>query len=72
MQYLPNTVNKATVTREFMLALLFNVRPQKYNYLYNIYKQEKANHTFCHGKIYEVEIKNDYKANISNFISTTK
>ena len=72
LEYLPNSLNKATVTREFLLALLFNVKPDKYYYLYNIYKKQAANKTFTNGKIYEVEVKNDFLNNINSFITTTK
>ena len=51
LQYLPDVLNRATVTRDFLLALLFNIKREK-----------------C----YEVDIKNDYAARISNFISPTK
>ena len=40
MEYLPNSVNKATVTREFLLPFLFNVKPDKYYYLYNTHKKQ--------------------------------
>ena len=72
LQYLPDFVNKATVTREFLLALLFNVTSEKYYYLYSIYKKQKANQSLCNGKIYEVSIKNDYVEKISNFIAPTQ
>ena len=72
LQYLPDVLNRATVTRDFLLALLFNIKREKYYYLYNIYKKQKANQSVCNGKIYEVDIKNDYAARISNFISPTK
>jgi len=70
--YLPDSVNRSTITREFLLALLFNVKREKYYYLYNLYKKEKMNQTLNHGKLYEVNVKTDYAKSISEFISTTK
>ena len=75
LQYLPDVLNRATVTRDFLLALLFNIKREKYYYLYNIYKQQqqqKTNQSVCNGKIYEVDIINNYAARIINFISPTK
>jgi len=40
-QYLPDRINPSTVTRSFLLALLFNVRKEKYLNLYGLYKQKK-------------------------------
>ena len=36
-KYLPDKVNKSTITREFLLSLLFNVRKDKYLHLYTMY-----------------------------------
>lgn len=71
-KYLPNSLNKATVTRSFLLALLFNIKKEKYLYLYNIYKTQKANHSYGSGKVYEIKVTNDYAQNIHQFNTTTK
>ena len=71
-QYLPDTLNKATVTRSFLLALLFNIKKEKYLYLYNIYKTHLANRAYGNGKVYKIKITNDYAKNIYQFINTTK
>ena len=70
-QYLPDTLNKATVTRSFLLALLFNIKKEKY-FLYNIYKTHLANREYGNGKVYGIKITNDYAKNIVQFINTTK
>ena len=72
LEYLPVSVNRTTITREFLLALLFNIKRDKYYYLYNIYKKEAANRSFSGGKVYEVKIKNEFANNIGNFINTIK
>ena len=71
-QYLPDTLNKATVTRSFLLAFFFNIKKVKYLYLYNIYKIHLANRVYYNGKVYEIKITNDYTKNIDQFINTTK
>ncbi len=72
LEYLPDKLNKSTITREFLLALLFNVKKEKYLYLYNLYKTQKINKTYFHGKNYEVNIKKDFVNNLGNFITTSK
>ena len=72
LKYLPDQLNKSTVTREFLLALLFNVRNDKYLNLYNTYKQEKSNRQFCNGKVYKVSITNKFANEISEYSTTTK
>lgn len=72
LEYLPDKLNKSTVTREFLLALLFNVKKEKYLYLYNLYKTQKINRTYFHGKIYEVNIKKDFANNLVKFTTTSK
>lgn len=71
-QFLPDTLNKTTVTRSFLLALLFNIKKEKYLYLYNIYKTHLANRAYGNGKIYEVKVTNNYAQNINQFATTTK
>lgn len=72
LQYLPDKVNKSTVSRSFLLALLFNIRKEKYLKLYNIYKEQKANRAFGNGKVYNIEIRNDFANTISKFTNTSK
>lgn len=50
-QYLPDSVNRSTITRSFPLSLLYNVRKDKYLYLYNIYKKQKANKSYSNGRV---------------------
>ena len=57
---------------DFLLALLFNIKSDKYYYLYNIYKKQKANQSVCNSKIYQVDVKNVCAASINNFIGPTK
>ena len=40
-KYIPDQCNSSTVTRSFLLSLLFNIRRDKYLELYNKYKQKK-------------------------------
>ncbi len=60
------------MTRDFLLALLFNVKREKYAKLYNIYKNQTANNAIGNGKIYQVEVKNIFAENINNFQSSAK
>lgn len=72
LEYLPDKLNRSTITREFLLALLFNVRKEKYLYLYNLYKTQKINQTYFHGKVYEVNIQKDFANTLENFVTTSK
>ena len=72
IKYLPDSVNSSTITSAFLLALLFNIRPEKYQNLYKIYKQQKANKSFFNGKVYEINIMNNFARSMNNFTSTTK
>ena len=49
LEYLPDKLNCSTVTRDFLLALLFNVKKEKYLQLYNLYKNQQINQTYFHG-----------------------
>ena len=72
LEYLPDKLNKSTLTGEFLLTLPFNVKKEKYLYLYNLYKNQKINRTYFHGKIYEVNIKKDFANNLGNYIKMSK
>ena len=72
LEYLPDKLNRSTVTRDFLLALLFNVKKEKYLHLYNLYKNQKINQIFFHWKIYEVNIKKNFTNNLVNFVTTSK
>lgn len=71
-KYLPDQINPTTVTRSFLLALLFNVRRDKYLSLYNSYKEKKKEYSTTNGKIYHISIDKTFLANIKNFSSTNK
>ena len=72
IKYLPGSVNSSTITRSFLLSLHFNIRLEKYQNLYKIYKQQKDNQSFFNGKVYEVNIMNNFAQSMNNFTSTTK
>lgn len=63
-KYLPDSVNRSTITRSFLLSLLYNIRKDKYLYLYNIYKRQKASKSYFNGKVYEINVTQDYANNI--------
>ena len=70
-QYIPDACKPNTVTRSFLLSLLFNVRRDKYLKLYNSYKQAKLEQSTTSGKIYQVEISSEQAAEINKFITTS-
>ena len=72
LEYLPDSLDKSTVTRDFLLVLLFNVKREKYTKLYNIYKTQAANNAIGNRKIYQVKLKNIFAENINNFQSNAK
>ena len=71
-KYLPDKVNKFTITRCFLLSLLFNVHKEKYLSLYNLYKKEKASQSFFCGKVYEIDVTDDFEKNINEFTTIIK
>ena len=71
-KYLPDETNPSTITRSFLFALLFNVRRQKYLNLYTAYKEKKKEYSTTHGKLYKIEINNEFVSHIKNFNPTTK
>ena len=71
-KYLPDKVNPSTVTRSFLLALLFNIRKEKYVALYAGYKDKKRQFSTTRGKIYQVQVNQTYASKIKEFIPTSK
>ena len=43
LEYLPDKLNRSKVTCVFLLALIFNMKKEKYLPLYNLYKNQKIN-----------------------------
>lgn len=72
VKYLPDQVSPSTVTRSFLLALLFNVRKQKYFNIYTAYKDKKKQSSTTGGKLYTVPIAQSFLPHIKNYISSTK
>jgi len=71
-KYLPNQINPSTVTREFLLALLFNVRREKYLDLYKSYKEQKKQNSTTKGKIYQISMDRAFGEKIKNYSSNDK
>lgn len=71
-KYVPTPCNPSTVTRSFLLSLLFNVKRNKYLELYNKYKQKKIENSTSSGKIYEVIVGSSFAAELNNYIPTSK
>ena len=71
-QYLPDQVSPSTITREFLLALLYNIEMEKYLLLYNAYKEKKKQSNTTGGKIYKIVVGNEYIGQLRNYTSTTK
>lgn len=72
IKYIPNNCNPSTITREFLLSLLFNIRREKYLSLYNAYKQKKIEQSTTYGKVYEIGIKSSFANELNNYITTSK
>ena len=70
--YIPDNCNPATVTREFLLSLLFNIKREKYLLLYNKYKRKKIEQSMTTGKIYEIDAQSSFAEQLNKFISTSK
>ena len=71
-KYLPNQINKSTVSHSFLLDLLFNVRRNKYLLLYRNYKEKKKQINTTSGKLYEVSINPSFAEKIQNYSSNDK
>lgn len=70
--YIPDGCNPSTVTRSFLLSLLFNVKREKYLFLYNTYKHKKIEQSTTSGKIYEINANSSFASELNKYISTTK
>ena len=66
-EYIPDGCNPSTVTRSFLLSLLFNVKRNKYLSLYNKYKKIKIEQSTS-GKIYEINAQSEFADEINNYI----
>ena len=62
----------SSVTRDFLLALLFNVRRDKYISLYNTYKEKKKQSSTTSGKIYRIKIEKSFMEQMNNYSSVSK
>ena len=68
LKYLPNKINPSTVTRSFLLALLFNVKKDKYLSLYGLYKKKQKESSTTGGKSYNVSIAQSFLPYIENYV----
>lgn len=71
-EYLPDHINPSTVTRPFLLSLLFHVKKEKYIALYNSYKNRMKQSSTTGGKLYNVPVTESYFAHIQNYVPNTK
>lgn len=71
-KYIPNNCNPTTITRSFILSLLFNVRRDKYLALYETYKKAKLQQSTTNGKIYEININDEYAKELNDFINVNR
>lgn len=69
-KYIPNNCNPNTVTRSFLLSLLFNISRNKYLDLYNSYKKKKIEQSTNSGKIYEIDVNSSFANELNNYITT--
>ena len=70
--YIPDECNPSTVTREFLLSLLFNIKREKYLALYNTYKRKKIEQSTTAGKIYEIDANSSFASQLNRYITTSK
>ena len=70
--YIPDGCNPSTVTREFLLSLLFNVKRDKYLALYNTYKSKKIEQFTTSGKIYEIDANSSFSSELNKYITVSK
>ena len=71
-KYLPDKINPSTVTRSFLLALLFNVKKDKYLSLYGSYKKKQKESSTTGSKSYNVSITQSFLPYIENYVPSTK
>ena len=70
--YIPDNCNPTTVTRSFLLSLLFNIKREKYLFLYNAYKKKKLEQSTFSGKVYEIDVENIFANEINNYVTAYK
>ena len=70
--YIPDECNPTTVTREFLLSLLFNIKREKYLALYNAYKRKKIEQSTTSGKIYEIDANSSFASQLNRYITASK
>ena len=70
-EYIPDNCNPSTVTRSFLLSLLFNVKRNKYLNLYDKYKKIKVEQSTT-GKMYEINANSEFANELNNYISAYK
>lgn len=71
-KYIPDNCRPSTITRSFILSLLFNVRREKYLSLYETYKKVKIEQSTTNGKVYEVNINGTFAKELNDYISVHK
>lgn len=63
LRYLPNNPKIETISREFLLSVLANVKREKYAQMYVKYKEIKIQRSTGGNKVYHAEITNEFKSN---------
>lgn len=71
-EYFPNHINPSTVTRSFLLSLLFKEKREKYVALYNLYKNKMKQSSIKGGKLYSVLVAESFINYIKNFVLNIK
>ena len=71
-RYFAGQVSPYTIALEFLLALLYNVKMEKYLLLYNAYKEKKKQSSTTGGKIYKIGVGNEFIGQLRNYTSTIK
>ena len=71
-EYLPDHISPSTVTRSFLLSLLFSVKKEKYIALYNSYKSRMKQSSTTGGKLYSVPVSESFFGHIKNYVPNTK
>ena len=68
-EYIPDNCNPSTVTRSFLLSLLFNVKRNKYLNLYDKYKKIKVEQSTTGN---EINANSEFANELNNYISAYK